>query len=171
MSAPILAEWTGEAFKPLSRHAKQCDAEFAIGERYFLEPHAPRSQASHSHYFAALSEAYKNLPEDQADRWPTVDALRKYALIMSSYRDERTIVADSKAAAQRLASFIKPMDEHAVITVRECVVRVWTAKSQSMKAMGKVDFQASKDAVLAFVSNLIGVSPGELQREAGRNAA
>ena len=55
-------------------------------------------------------------------------------------------------------------------TVREAVVTVYTAKSQSLRAMGKADFQASKDAVLGIVSEMVGTTPAELRREAGRAA-
>jgi len=37
--------------------------------------------------------------------------------------------------AQRIAAFIKPMDTYAMVIVNECVVTVYTAKSQSLKAM------------------------------------
>jgi hypothetical protein len=45
-------------------------------------------------------------------------------------------------------------------------VTVLTALSQSRRAMGKKRFQASKDAVLAFVAELIGTSPATLAKEA-----
>ena len=40
------------------------------------------------------------------------------------------------------------MAEYAVVTVREAVVRVYTAQSQSVKAMGAKAFQDSKTKVL-----------------------
>ena len=144
---------------------KLADAEFCVGAEYLLEEVKLRSINNHNHYFVRLSELWHSLPDDQAMRFLTPDALRRYALVMTGWRDERTIVAESKAAAQRISSFIKPMDEHAVITVRECVVRVWTAKSQSMKAMGKDDFNRSKQDVLAFVEDMIGVKPEQLAKE------
>lgn len=170
MPGAILTQWDGQAFVPATRHMKKCDAEYTVGETYFVDPIAPRSQASHNHFFAQLADLWLNLPEDQAERWPNAEALRKYALIMTGYRDERTIVASSKAEAQRIAAFVRPMDETAVVTVKEAVVRVWTAKSQSMKAMGKSDFQKSKDDVLGYVAGLIGVTAQEAQENAGRAA-
>src|SRR6185312_13137871 len=147
---PILTTWDGTGFVPERRHTKRCDAEFVCGERYFVEPIAPRNMAAHRFYFAALRDAWINLPEDQAERFGSPEALRKYALVMTGFRDERTFVAASKAEAFRLAAFMRPMDDTAVISVREAVVRCWTPKSQSVKAMGKTDFYRSKDDVLAF---------------------
>lgn len=160
--------WDGDAMVPL--RPKLADAEFVVGEIYLLDAVHERTINSHRHYFVALAESWRNLPEDQADRFPTVESLRKYALIMTGWRDERTLVAGSKSGAQRLAAFIKPLDEHAVIVVRDFVVRVWTAKSQSLKAMGKADFTKSKGDVLSFVADMIGVPPETLSQEAGKAA-
>jgi hypothetical protein len=131
-----------------------------------LELSANRSLATHNHFFAALADAHANLPHDLADRWPTSEHLRKYALIRTGYRDERSIIAASKAEARRVAAFIKPMDEFAVVSVHDAAVVVWTAKSQSMKAMGKKAFGESKNAVLSFVAELIGVTPEQLGKAA-----
>ena len=165
---PLAFDWDGEAMIPLNGPA--ADRQYVIGERYRLAPHEDSSTASRNHYFASVEEAWKNLPEDQADRFPTFHHLRKWALIRAGYRDERTMVADSKAEAQKLAAFIKPMDDYAVVVVRECTVAVYTAKSQKMKAMGRKDFQESKDRVLDVLSGLIGVSTDELKENTARAA-
>lgn len=161
---PVIFEWDGEAMRPLNRYV--ADRQYVVGEHYRLEPREERSWASHGHYFASLNDAHANLPEDLAQRFPTVDHLRRYALVRTGFRDERTIVASSKAEARRIAAFLKPIDEFAVVSVHEAVVIVWTAKSQSLRAMGKDDFQRSKDAVLDFVAEIIGVSPDQLGRAA-----
>jgi hypothetical protein len=62
------------------------------------------------------------------------------------------------AEAQRVAAFVKPLDDYAVIVVREALVSVYTAKSQRIRAMGKHDFQRSKDAVLEILAGLIGTT-------------
>lgn len=160
---PVSCVWDGDAFVPLPRFARLCDKHFAVGESYPLIVHEERSQASHSHYFAALNEAWKNLREDVADRFPTSEHLRKWALVKAGFADERSIVCASKAEAQRVAAFISPMDDYAVIVVREATIKVFTAKSQSMRAMGKADFQASKEAVLDVISGMIGIKTGELK--------
>lgn len=161
---PLAFRWDGEAMRPLN--PRGADRQYVVGEVYRLEPKEDRSAASHAHYFAALADAHANLPDDLAERWPTPDALRKYALIRTGFRDERSIVAASKAEARRIAAFIKPMDEFAVVAVHDAAVIVWTAKSQSMRSMGKKAFQESKDAVLSFVAELIGVDVDALNRAA-----
>lgn len=80
--------------------------------------------------------------------------LRKYALIRTGHRDERTIVCASKAEARRVAAFVKPLDEFALVLVNEASVSVYTAKSQSLRAMGKTAFQQSKDDVLGFLAQI-----------------
>jgi len=169
-TAPILVTWDGTSFAPLSRFMREVDAHFVIGERYRVSIQEERSQASHSHYFAAVQEAWMNLPEDQAERFPTAEHLRKYALIRAGYRDERSIVCTSKAEAQRVAAFVKPLDSFAVVTVSEAVVRVFTAQSQSTAAMGKKAFQESKSKVLDVLAEMIGVQPETLTKNVGRAA-
>ena len=78
--------------------------------------------------------------------------------------------AANKAEAQRIASFVRPLDEFAVVTVREATVAVYTAKSQSARAMGRATFQKSKTDVLDALSEMIGVTTPQLQENAGRAA-
>jgi hypothetical protein len=167
---PMIYEWDGHAMVPLRRFDNLAAAHFTIGELYKLEQIEDRSRVSHNHFFAVLHEAWINLPEEMAERWPTEDHLRKWALIKTGYADQRQHVCSSHAQAVRTAAFIGPMDSFAIITVTNCVLTVWTAQSQSMKAMGKKEFQASKTAVLDYIAGLIDVEPGALVKEAGRAA-
>lgn len=155
-TVPLLYRWSGQAMEVLPRFAKAADATFVVGQVYKMEALEERSARSHSHFFAALHEAFMSLPDDYAERFPTEDHLRRYALIKCGFADCRQLVASSKAEAQRLGAFVKPCDEYAIVTVKDCVVTVWTARSQSLKAMGKLDFAASKNAVLEYVFGLIG---------------
>ena len=170
MTPPLPFRWNGEAMAPLPRFAKDCDKRFVVGEIYRLVEQEDRSIRSHQHYFASVNEAWKNMPDDMIEQFPTPDHLRKYALIKAGYADSRQFVAASKAEARRLAAFIRPCDEYALVAPQETVVTVWTARSQSMRAMGKRDFQASKDAVLNIVAGMIQVTPETLQANAGRAA-
>lgn len=169
-NAPLTYEWDGEAMRPLRHCVAMADKQFVIGEVYRLEIHEDRSANSHRHYFAVLNDAWLNLPEEVAPLFPTCEHFRKVLLIRSGYRDERTIVASSKAEAQRLAAFIKPMDDFAVVVARDATVTVLTAKSQSIRAMGKKDFQESKDKVLSLAAEMIGLSPEMLMQHGGRAA-
>ncbi|UHC16034.1 hypothetical protein LRS73_26745 [Methylobacterium currus] len=167
---PVEFIWTGDAMQPLGRFRGLCDRQFVIGERYILVEQEERSSKSHAHYFACVRDGWSNLPEHLANRFPTPDHLRKWALIRAGFRDEQTFVASSKAEAIRVAAFLRPVDDTAVVRVKDSVVLRWTAKSQSKRAMGHEDFQRSKDAVLAVIDDLIGIAPGTLSREAGRAA-
>lgn len=153
--APTLFRWTGEAMEPLPRFAKACDAAFTVGEVYRMDVQEQRSLISHHHYFATLNDIFLSLPEGTDERIATAEHLRKFALVRCGYRDERTIVCANKAEARRIAAFIQPMDEFAIVAVQEATIVVWTAKSQSMKAMGKAEFQKSKDDVLAYCQGLL----------------
>ena len=167
---PVVCIWDGEAMVPQKRFAHVCDKAFVVGQEYPLIVHENTSAASRNHFFACLAECWRNLPDDVAERFPTSEHLRKFALIKSGYADERSIVCASKAEAQRVAAFVRPMDEYAVIVVSESVVKVFTAQSQSSRAMGKAAFQASKDAVLSYAASLIGVAPQTVSENAGRAA-
>lgn len=165
---PLDFLWDGDAMKP--ERPGMADKQYVVGEVYRLVPIEDRSGNSHRHYFACVNESWKNLPEVIAQRYPTPDHLRKWALIKAGYCDARSIVAVSEAEARRLAAFIEPMDDFAVVTVCVAVITVYTAKSQSMHAMGKIEFQQSKDKVLDVLAHMIGISTAELQKNAGAAA-
>lgn len=170
MIAPIVCSWDGEVFVPLKRFAKLCDQRFVIGEFYYLEESKSRSDVSHRHYFACVHDGWMNLPEHMTERFPTQEHLRKWCLIKCGYHDQRSIVASSKAEAQRIAAFIRPVDEFAVIVVSECTVTIYTAKSQSKKAMGNDDFQDSKRKVLDMIAGMIGTDATSLAKNAEQAA-
>ena len=152
---------------PLSAFRLRADDVFVIGQVYKLEEIEERSTKSHKHYFACVREAWQNLPEEAADRFPSPEHLRKWALIMAGYADERSIVCASKAEALRLAAFIRPMDDFAVVVARENVVKAFTPQSQNTRAMDQKTFQESKDAVLDRIAQLIGTDAATLKRNAG----
>lgn len=169
--APIMCRWDGEALVPASQYwATRADKQWVIGETYKIAEHHDRSAQTHRHYFASINDAWKNLPDELLTEFPTAEVLRKKMLIRCGYADERSIVCASKAEAQRVAAFIRPMDEYAVVTVREAVVRVFTAQSQSTRAMGAKAFQDSKTKVLDALDDLLGVERGATERNA-REAA
>lgn len=170
MTRPIPYRWTGDVWEPLKGWGSVCDREYVIGEVRRLADYEERSAASHSHYFAALHTAWQNLPEGQAERFPTAEHLRKWCLIKAGYCDQRTIVAGSKAEAQRIASFVRPLDEFALVVATEATVTVYTAQSQKHSAMGRKAFGESKNAVLDIVSAMVGVDVGELRKNAGQAA-
>lgn len=166
---PVLTfQWDGEAMVP--KHPRLADKHYVVGESYPLVIHEERSGNSHRHYFASVHEAWSNLPEDEAIRFPTSEHLRKWALVKAGYADERSIVCASKAEALRLAAFMRPMDEYAIVVTSEATIKVFTPKSQSVRAMGKKDFQDSKTKVLEIVWGLVGVAPDEAAKHVGKAA-
>lgn len=151
-------------------HVGTAERLYRMGEVYVLAPAPERSMKSHRHYFACIRDAWSNLPEEMMERFPTEEHLRKWALIATGYRDQRMIAVDTPEQAVRIAAFFKPLDDYAVVVAKENVVMVLTAKSQTLKAMGKKVFQKSKDAVLGAIAGLIGISKEELMRNAGQAA-
>lgn len=147
-------------------YPRLADRHYVIGQRYFLEEHAERSTATHRHMFAWLNEAFKNLPEHLAAQFPNVEALRKRALIEAGYYTQEIIDAGSNIVAVRVAAYARQVDDYAVISVSDNIVVIRRAKSQSLKAMDRDEFNASKQAVLEIVSAMIGVEPDTLARAA-----
>lgn len=165
---PATFTWEGDVLRPASPFmARLADRQMVIGETYMLVEHHDRSMNSHRHYFAMVHEGWQNLPEAYADApWAqSSEHLRAYALIKTGYCDSHSLVCTNKAEAQRVAAFVRPTTPYGLVLVKDAVVTRYEAKSQAVKAMGRKDFQASKDAVLNFIEDLIGV-----EREALRKA-
>jgi hypothetical protein len=169
---PLTYEWTGESFKPATPfHATQADRYFVVGGLYHLSVEEPRSTRSHRHYFAAIREAWLNLSEEQTMRWPSPDALRKWALIACGYRSLRSIACSSRHEATKMAAFLKPLDPYSLVSVNENIVLYATALSQTQhgaNAMDKETFEQSKKDVLDCISAQIAVSAETLMRNTER---
>lgn len=163
----MLCRWDGQAFVPLR---KQLGKVLVAGKIYDVDAREERSRASHGHYFATLAEAHRNLPESIADRFPTPDELRKWALINTGFSDVRSIACASAADAKRVAGFVAAFDRSAVIVTKKNTAIVYTAKSQSLRAMSAKEFQKSKEAVLDFISAMIEVEKEQLEAQAKRLA-
>jgi hypothetical protein len=168
MTAPLIYQWSGEAMVPLPIFRKSADAAFVIGQRYRLIEAEEASSATRGHYFATLHDAWNNLPDRLVPDFPTAEVLRKHSLVMTGFRHERKFVMASPAQARWLATRLRPHDledDFAIISVNENVVVEWKPMSQSRKAMPtKGQFRASKDAVLGYIADLIGVKVDDLTR-------
>lgn len=162
MSEIFAAQWDGEQMVPLPRFRKACDKVFVIGENYILETLEERSAATHRHFFAALKSAWVNLPEEYGAEYPTILHFRKRLLIEAGYSDVSKVVFSTAKDAIIAAALAMAIDDYSVTTVEGRVLTHFTAKSQSMKAMGKKDFQASKTAILELAATKIGTTPKEL---------
>lgn len=162
MTDPLWYRWNGAAMIPM--RPELAERVFRPDGHYLLEAHHERSWQRHKAYFASLHEAWSSL---RSDDYPTPEHLRKFALIRTGYYDERVLVCESEAVAERVAAFVTPLDEFAAIVAQGNLVRVYTAKSQSYKAMGRDQFNASMDAVLDYVADLVGVRREELDAQGG----
>lgn len=168
MIAPTPFRWDGTAMVPIRPRA--ADQVFVVGQAYTLVEHQQRSVVSHNHEFAWLAEAWAQLPEAVALVTPSPEHLRKRALIETGWYDETTVDAGSQAAALRVASFMRGADDLCLVVTRGPLVCRRVAKSQSLRAMGKVDWQRSKEDILGWVSTLIGVAPATLRKNTMRAA-
>lgn len=171
MAEPLLCEWTDEGtFKPLGRHAKACDAQYVVGQRYIIEPEEPRSMSSHRAYFAQISEAWRNLPEDIAEQFSDAEKLRKYALCKTGFCRESRQVYTTPRDAIMASAWAAAGSEYAIVDCSGRVVTIWIPESQSVKAMGDERWKKSRKAVLDFVSGMVGVTPLSLSENAGKAA-
>lgn len=165
-AAPMLFRWNGQAMILHRRHQREADQTFVIGQSYRMVEIEERSEVSHRHEFGWLKDAWLSLPESVAREYPSVEHLRKRALIATGWCTMTDYVCGSAAEAARWASNLrKEVDEYALVIVERAVVRVFKAKSQSRKAMGKEDFQASKTAIIEWVAKLLDVAPETLAHQ------
>jgi hypothetical protein len=161
---PTLFRWSAERAVMEPTHPGLARSRFNDGADYLLAPVEHRSGKSHDHEFAWLSEAWKTLPEDVADMYPTAEHLRKRALIEAGYYHENVVDAGSVQAALRVAAFMRPLDDFALVVTRGPIVIRRTAKSQSRRSMDKAEFQASKTAIMEVVAGLLGVTVDQLAK-------
>jgi hypothetical protein len=173
---PIPFIWDGEecVMRPARGYRPLARRQFVHGEEYPLEVHEQRSMKSLRHYHAAIRNAWQNLRDEQRytaagdDKYPEPDSLRKWALVKLGYRNERFIVCDTPEHAQALVPKIQPINEEAIIVVSENVIKIYTARSQSMygrNRMTKEEFQRSKTEVLDLLAEHIGVSRTVLEKQ------
>lgn len=167
---PLMLDWDGEVFRPCGKYWQRlADEHFVVGERYRMLEENERSNASHNHEFAFLTEAWNSLPDSLLPQYPNAEVLRKHGLIAKGFCTMVQHVCATKAEADRLAAILKPYDQYAIVVARGNVVTVYTAISQSRRAMGAAQFQQSKTALMEFVGDLLGVDPetiGKVERAA-----
>ena len=167
---PVMFQWNGEAMVPQPRFMPLCDKQFVVHEEYPLLPVEPRSMKSHNHFFAALYEAWSNLNEADAKRFPTEEHLRHWALIQCGFCHEKVLPCEKPSLAKNVAALIRTSDPYAVIIVKGDVVKVLTAKSQSHAAMGNDEFKESKEKTLDLVATMARTTRKELAKEATQHA-
>lgn len=175
MKAPIVFTWTGSAMEPLRRFHNRCSTMFDLGKRYALVETEERSRRSHQHYFAAVHEAWQNLPEHLSGRFPTSEHLRKWALIKCNYVNITQIATANNGEALKVEKLMQKSDPYAAVDISDNVVTIGTPQSQKVKrgengGMDAKTFQKSKQDVLDFLQEMIGVEAGDLEANAGQAA-
>lgn len=172
---PIPFSWTGDSFQPINKHwARKCDERFVVGQIYTLDEIHARSSATHAHYFATIHDIWQSLPERLSQQFPTDEHLRKYALIKTGFHTMQQHVCKSEAEALRLAAVIRPYDSYQIVVVAGNVVTVYHAISQDYRSMNKETFAESKEKVLDWCSDLIGVQinpPGASSSNPGNHGS
>jgi hypothetical protein len=163
------------AMVPQERFRFVCRRQFQAGDDYTLVPHEARSKASHGFFFACVNEAFNNLPENIAKRFPSADHLRSWCLIETGWFDEKEFEFDNKRYAHSLATFIRAEDDFARLSIHQVGPKNWKvivrrAKSQSYATMNKEAFEKSKRAVLDLLEEMTNVPQGTFRKETGKHA-
>lgn len=166
--APIRFTWDGEAMRPASPlWARKCDERYVVGAEYRLVEIQEQSERSRRHFHAVVRDAWLSLPDELAAQFETAEHLRKHCTIKAGFHDKRSIHCGSVAEARKVAAFIRPLDNYAIVTTSENVVTVWTALST--RGLDHQTFQRLKDGCLEEISNLLGTDAGTLNQQ-GANA-
>jgi hypothetical protein len=156
--------WNGQVMVPTK--ALAAAKAYEPGRHYWLEEASDRSWISHRHEFAFVANAWDNLPEALVEKFPSAEHLRKAALIATGWYREMIVEAGNAAAALRVAAYARSKDEFSHVVTRGPTVTVRWARSQRMHGqdrMDKAEFQRSKDDILGWISQLIGVDPERLR--------
>lgn len=161
---PQRFRWDGETLIPFN--PKYADKHLIVGCDYIMGEMKDRSDKSHSHYFACIHHAWANLPHQWADTFPTVDHLRARALIACGYTQTKQIICKNATDAMRFSVYLQDENDYQVVTLDDNVVTVFKALSQNYKAMPGKMFQKSKEDVLQYCADMIGVTVDELMQAA-----
>lgn len=164
-----------KTFEVIQRHHNIVCELYTDGETYMMEEREERSSASHAYYFAAVNEAWANLPDDQKQQLPSAEHLRKWALIKAGYYNETLMACENKAQAVAWAQWLRRRDDYSEIAAvyiqgddgnYHWYFRLREAKSQSRQNMNKQEFEASKRDVLDILAGAIEVRRRDLEQAA-----
>lgn len=154
---------------PLPRFRKLCDELYAVHEEYPLVVLRARNMNQHRAYFAALHDAFDNLDERYDGVFPSEDHLREWALCQTEFCTVTHEVYETRKDAIQAAKALRKLAPYAVISVVDSTLVTKHALSQSVRAMGKEDFEASCKAVLDVVAGMARMTSAQLRKEGERN--
>lgn len=174
----IRCVYTGQALEPDGNFPAAALADrLGEGEVVFVDLDPQRSAKNHKHQFAFIRTAWMNLPEEMKDApfAKSPDSLRKHALICCGFCHTDMIALGDNERADRMAEFLRRGDERQEIyTITEVsgpVIYRHIAESQTLKKMGGTRFKESKQAILDFLADMIGVTSEELAVMGKKEAA
>ena len=170
------ARWNGKTWELPLRSELICARNYKRGDSLWLTELEESSPESRGQYFAIINKAWRNMPEQWGDVFPSADALRKWALIRCGFVQEpRLIACDSSKEAKRwraeVVAQLRNLGDYAEVSIRGNTVVIVQAVSQKMRLMGKQKFQASKQAVMETLAVMLGVTVDQLVEESRKEAA
>lgn len=127
-------------------HCPECGCDIS-GDIYSADPTRAR-------YFAILRKCWENLPEDQAERFPSWEHLRKWCLIRAGWCEMQILTVGPNVRS--IAEAMRKLNRFAVIAVNGEVITVFTAKSQSRKNQPKAQFVETSQKVYDILSKMLG---------------
>lgn len=174
---PILVKWDDDrdVFVPARRIVGQLKKLYHDGQAIWLEQIQFRSMASHNHQFVEIHDRWESMPEYITSRFINEKHLRKYALIRTGWvKEMRHLPFTNREDAITGAVLARLIDSYALVTIDDCVVSFYVARSQRMsgpESMTNSEFQKSKTDVLAFLDALLGIATEESDQYAELESA
>lgn len=166
--APLRMRWSGTGFEPVNEHVgKKADDQYTVGEVYLVSAEHQQSAASRAHQFAWLHDSWLSLPDHISARFIDEDHLRKHALIAGGFASSTVIDCATNAEARRWMKILTSEDPYCIVKAEGTSLIRFTARSQSARSMGHKEFQASKDAVLRYVADLLDANPKDIEQHGG----
>lgn len=167
---PVIFVWTPEgAMVPLPRFRKLCDELYAVHAEYALIEHHGRNMRQHRAYFASLNDIFDNLAEQYDGVFPSPEHLREWALCQTEFCTVTHEAYETRKDALQAARALRKLAPYAVISVVGTTLVTKHAMSQSVRAMGKEEFEASCKAVLDVVAGMARMTPAEARKEGQRS--
>lgn len=161
------------AFWPLESGGWAARARRFYGEgvEYLMEESPTPSTKTRSHFHATLAEVFKNLPAELAEQYPSIEHLRKRALIETGFCTHTVAVLDNVGQAVRVAGFLKNgTGAFNLVVRRDATVTLYVPLSERDIAKDKARYQDMKDKVLGWAAGLIGVKVDDLKKNTGAAA-
>lgn len=165
------------ALVPTRRYARAAASEFGEPDsEHVIVVYEERNMKFHNKCFAALHDAWVNLPETTSARFPTEEHFRKWLLAnKSDFFDEIERDFPKLEEARAYGIGVRAGSPYATIkgpfrTAGGWKMIVRRPRSQKLSKMSPRDFEESMTQILDAAGEFVGVKRGELLKNAGRAA-